>query len=347
MTNDAPVPGPAPGRRTTITDIARRAEVSVSTVSKVLNGHTDISAQTRAYIQRLLDDAGYQRPRAARRHGRGDLIDIVFNELDSAWGLALLTGVEDVAEAANIGVTVSAVHNRASLTRRWLDSLLARDSQGAILVLSELTEEQQRTLARRNVPVVVVDGLSQPPPQVPSIGATNFAGGYAAAEHLINLGHRRIAAIGGPEQVPCTRARIAGWRAALEAAGLPVPRDLVRYGNFHHDGGLRNTLALLHSKNPPTAIFAGCDEQATGAYEAIRQRGLSVPSDISVVGFDDLPFARFTAPPLTTVRQPLHEMGALAARTLLRLISGDRLDSTRIELATTLEIRESTAAPRH
>ncbi|WP_436529085.1 LacI family DNA-binding transcriptional regulator [Actinoplanes sp. HUAS TT8] len=333
----------ASSRRPTLTEIAREANVAISTVSKVLNGHTDVAPSTRRTIEKLITERGYQRPRTARRAGRRtDLIDLVINQLDSVWGLSILSGVEEVIEDAGLSLVVSSVHNRQSLTRRWIDSLLARGSEGAILVLSELTEAQRGDLERRGLPFVVVDGVSQPPPEVPSIGATNFSGGYAAAEHLIQLGHTRIAAIGGPEQLQCTRARIAGYRAALETAGLPADRQLVRYSNFQHEGGLQATAALLDRPERPTAIFAGSDQQATGVYEALRRAGLRIPGDVSVVGFDDLNFAQWTAPPLTTVRQPLHEMGVAAARTLLRLINGERLESTRIELATELVVREST-----
>ncbi|MET7425016.1 LacI family DNA-binding transcriptional regulator [Dactylosporangium sp. NPDC005555] len=332
----------------TMAEIAQEAGVAISTVSKVLNGHTDVAAKTRETIERLMSERGYQRPRAAKngRRRRNDLVDLVINELDSVWGLSILTGVEEVVEEAGLALVVSAVHNRQSLTRRWVESLLARGSEGAILVLSELAERQHDDLTRRNLPFVIVDAVNQPPPGTPAIGATNFAGGYSAAEHLAALGHRRIAAIGGHEQFQCTRARIAGYRAALESAGLPVDRRLIRYGNFHHDGGLHAAQALLELPDPPTAIFAGSDQQATGVYEAVRRAGLTIPGDISVVGFDDLNFAQWTAPPLTTVRQPLHEMGVVAARTLLRIVNGERLESTRIELATDLVVRESTAPPR-
>jgi DNA-binding LacI/PurR family transcriptional regulator len=329
--------------RPTLAAIAKEANVAISTVSKVLNGHTDVASSTRRSVERLLADRGYQRPRSARR--RVGFIDLVINELDSVWGLEILTGVEEVAEQAGLSLIVSSVHNRRSLTRRWLESLLARGSAGAILVLSELTDDQRGDLDRRGMPFVVVDGVSAPPPDVPSIGATNFAGGYAATEHLIRLGHRRIAAIGGPEQLACTRARIAGYRAALEAAGLPVDRHLLRYSNFHHDGGRHEAAELFAVPDRPTAVFAGSDQQATGVYEAARRHGLAIPRDLSVVGFDDLTFAEWTAPPLTTVRQPLHEMGVAAARTLLRLVNGERLESTRMELATRLILRESTAPP--
>jgi LacI family transcriptional regulator len=332
--------------RCTLATIAREANVSVPTVSKVLNGHSDVAAHTRAAIERLLTEHGYQRPRSPRRSNRrGEFIDLVINDLDSNWGLAILTGVEQVAEEAGLTLAVSAVHNRASLTRRWMQSLLSRASQGAILVLSDLDEDQRAELARRTLPFVVVDGVSAPPPEVPSVGTTNFAGGYAATEHLISLGHTRIAAIGGPESLLCTRARVAGYRSALEAAGLGAHRDLVRYAPFHHDGGLEAARRMFALPDPPTAIFAGSDQQATGVYSAARERGLRIPEQCSVVGFDDLSFTPWMAPALTTVRQPLREMGVSAARMLLRVINGERLDSHRIELATTLVVRES-SGPR-
>ncbi|MEV6965123.1 LacI family DNA-binding transcriptional regulator [Hamadaea sp. NPDC051192] len=334
--------------RPTLAFIARAANVSVPTVSKVLNGHSDISEETRDRIEALLTKHGYQRPRAPRRKAhRGHLMDLVINELDSAWGLSILTAVEQVAEAAGLSLVVSVVHNRSSLTRRWLGAVTSRGSLGAILVLSDLTAEQQAELRRRTLPFVVVDGVNQPPPGVPSVGATNFSGAYNATDHLIGLGHRRVGAIGGPEQLLCSRARVAGYRAALEAAGLPADRDLVRYANFQHDGGMRTAQQLLALPDRPTAVFAGNDQQATGVYEAARIAGLRIPDDLSVIGFDDLHYAEWTSPPLTTMRQPLFEMGTTAAQILLRLINGERLDAPRIELATELVLRASTGpAPR-
>jgi LacI family transcriptional regulator len=167
-----------------------------------------------------------------------------------------------------------------------------------------------------------------------------------ATEHLIGLGHRRIGFIAGPPQLMCSRARIDGYRTALEAAGIPADDKLVYPGNFYHEAGFAGGAHLLGLTDPPTAIFASSDQMAMGVYEAIRQRGLRVGDDISVVGFDDLPEVRWCSPPLTTVRQPLTEMGVLAARTVLRLAAREKIESPRVELATELIIRHSTAPPR-
>jgi LacI family transcriptional regulator len=166
-----------------------------------------------------------------------------------------------------------------------------------------------------------------------------------ATEHLLALGHRRIGFIEGPSRLLCSRARLDGYRAALEAAGVGVDRQLVREGDFYHESGFAGGAALLDLADPPTAIFASSDQMAFGVYEAVRRRGLRVPDDVSVVGFDDLPEVRWSSPPLTTVRQPLTEMGRLAARTVLRLAEGEGVESAGVELATDLVVRESTARP--
>ena len=177
------------------------------------------------------------------------------------------------------------------------------------------------------------------------MGATNWAGGLAATDHLLGLGHRRIGAIAGPGDYLCSRARIDGYRSALERAGARFDPALVRHGDFQHEGGFMLGGELLSLRERPTAIFAGSDQQAFGVYEAARQRGLRIPQDLSVVGFDDLPVARWVSPPLTTVRQPLAEMGRAAAQMLGEIIEGLPMRSSRVELSTELIVRESTAAP--
>ena len=325
-------------------EIAAEAGVSVPTVSKVLNGRRDVAPATRERVEELLRRRSYLPRRATPARAVG-LIDVVFVDLGSPWAMQILTGVEEVAHRAGTGVVVSAVHGRSRNTpdRRWLENLAARRSDGVLLVLSELSADQRALLAGHGIPVVVVDPAGQPDPSVPSVGATNWTGALTATEHLIGLGHRRIAVIGGPGDVLCSRARLDGFRAAMHAAGLEIPAGYERTGDFTSPTGYRETLALLDLPSPPTAIFACADEMARGAYEALHERGLRVPADISIVGFDDLEQARWSIPPLTTVRQPLTEMAGLATRMLLSLIAGEPLDSTRLELATPLVVRASTA----
>jgi LacI family transcriptional regulator, xylobiose transport system transcriptional regulator len=325
--------------RVTIAHIADAAGVSVPTVSKVVNGRADVAPGTRARVERLLQEHGYQR-RSRGRDARAQLLDVVFNELESPWAMEIVKGVEEVAREHGLGVVLSAREGPGALGRSWIDAVAARRSAGLILVVSELSNEAASRLNAREIPFVIVDPAGEPAPDVPSVGATNWNGGVAATRHLLELGHRRIGMIGGPPGMLCSRARVDGYRSALETAGLAVDPELVRAGDFHVESGYEHGRALLTLRQRPTAIFAGSDLQAFGVYEAARQLSMRVPEDLSVIGFDDLPMARWVGPPLTTIRQPLSEMAATAARLVLGQ-SSDR----RVELATSLIVRQSTQAP--
>lgn len=332
--------------KVTIREIARQAGVSVPTVSRVVNGRSDVSPQTRARVEDLLIRYGH-RKRAAATGSRAALLDLVFNDLDSPWALEIIRGVEDVTHATGIGVVVSAVHGRSGAARAWMRNLRARASDGVILVTSALEPVLHEELRALGVPLVVVDPAGSPALDVPTIGAANWSGGMAATGHLLSLGHRSIGLITGPPGLLCSRARFDGYRSALERAGLTVDESLVVPGDFHPESGLTGCDTLLDLPGPPTAVFAAGDRMALGAIEALRRRGLRVPQDMSLVGFDDLPEVRWSSPPLTTVRQPLADMGRLAVRTVLRLARGEQPDSPRVELSTELVVRSSTAPPAH
>lgn len=338
MTSDA--------RRVTINTIAQEAGVSVPTVSRVLNGRADVSPHTRERVERLLQDHGYRR-RVSRQSHRANLIDLVFNDLDSPWAVELIRGVEDEMHTAAVGTVVSAVHRKSAATKQWLRNLRARASDGVIFVTTDLTPPIYSELHRLGIPVVVVDAAGTAPSDVPTIGATNWAGGRSATDHLVSLGHRRIGVIAGPKHLLCSVARLDGYRSALESAGIPVDDELIAQGDFHNESGFTTGGTLLDLPDPPTAIFASSDTMALGAYEAARRRGLRIPDDLSIVGFDDLPESQWSSPPLTTVRQPLTEMGALAARTALRMARGEEIETPRVELATNLVVRDSTAPRTH
>jgi DNA-binding LacI/PurR family transcriptional regulator len=323
----------------TISDIADAAGVSVPTVSKVVNGRADVAPGTRARVEKLLVEHGYQRRRRSTEEP-AELLDVVFNELESPWAMEIVKGVEEVARENGLGVVLSAREGPGALGRSWVDAVAARRSAGLILVVSDLSGDAASRLQARGIPFVIVDPAGEPAPDVPSVGATNWNGGVMATRHLLELGHRRIGMIGGPPGILCSRARVDGYRAALETAGLRVEPELVRWGDFHVESGYEHGRELLSLPQRPTAIFAGSDLQAFGVYEAARQLRLDVPLDVSVIGFDDLPMARWLGPPLTTIRQPLSEMAATAAR----LVLGQGSDR-RVELATSLVVRNSTVSP--
>ncbi|MGW4161514.1 LacI family DNA-binding transcriptional regulator [Streptomyces sp. NPDC004788] len=332
-------------RAATLAEIAREAGVSAPTVSKVLNGRADVAPATRERVEELLHRHGYRRRGGGRQVS--PLLELVFHELESAWAVEVIRGVENVVREEGLSIVLSESAGRLSPGQSWVDGVLARRPTGVVLVLSDLERTQREQLAGRGIPFVVMDPAGDPGQDVPAVGTTNWDGGLAATRHLLDLGHRRIGLIGGPARMMCSRARTDGYRAALDMAGIPYDPELVRAGDFHHESGRRIGLELLALPDRPSAVFAGNDLQALGLYEAARELGLRIPEDLSVVGFDDLPLARWVGPPLTTVRQPLTEMAETAARLAIDLARGVRPGTLRVDLATSLVERRSTAPPAH
>ena len=329
------------GRRTTLAEIAAEAGVSLPTVSKVLNDRGDVAPATRARIQELLNQHRYERGGAPARRGLR-VFSVVFTGLQDPWAVEILRGIEEWCARHSAAVMLSAVPHSGENLAAALDG---RRCDGVLLATTWLTAPVIDALRASALPAVVVDPANDPPTDLPSIGATNWAGGLAASEHLIALGHRRIAVITGPAYFHCSLARLDGFRSALDRAGMAADPALVRYGDFSVEGGLSQGAELLALPDPPTAIFAGNDQQALGVYEAARQRGLRVPEDLSVVGFDDLPIAGWASPPLTTIWQPLAEMGTAAAQMLGQLIEDRAPHPNRVELSTELIVRASTSPP--
>jgi DNA-binding LacI/PurR family transcriptional regulator len=325
----------------TIADIAAETGVSVPTVSKVITGRADVAPGTRQRVEAAIREHGYRRGRRAAPPAA--LLELIFHEFDSEWAIEIVAGVERVAREHDHAVVLSEMGGRRRPGRGWIEGVLARRPTGVIAVFADLSEAQRAALKSAGIPLVIVDPTGEPLHDTPSIGATNWSGGLAATRHLLGLGHRRIGVIGGPESILCSRARLDGYRAAMDAAGVPVDPELIRYGTFHVEAGIEVGRALLRLPNRPTAIFAGNDLQALGVYQAAREVGLHIPDDLSVVGFDDLPLAPWVGPPLTTVRQPLALMAMAAGRAVMALARGEDPGQTRVELATELVVRESTA----
>jgi len=329
----------------TIAQIAAAAGCSPSTVSKVLNGNEEVSAATRQRVQALLNEHNYER-RSPSPAGAPPLVDLVFQELESPWAMEIIKGAVAASGAVGLNVALTSLseHNGS---RGWLDHICARGSRGVVLLLAKLEKRHKAELRSRGLPFVVVDPRGEPDPSVVTVGATNWSGGFTATKHLIELGHKRVAMISGPPDLLCSRARADGYRSAMEAAGLRLDQDLIAWGDFHVDSGFKAAMAML-SRPPakrPTAVFAGSDLQALGVLEAARLNNLRVPTDLSLVGFDDLPLSTWTSPPLTTVRQPLAEMAATAVRLVISPGNGELRDGRSVELATSLVVRETTAPP--
>jgi LacI family transcriptional regulator len=310
----------------TLAQIAEAAGVSIPTVSRVLNGKPGISAPKREEIERLLEDRGYAR----RKPRRGTpLIDFVISSLETQWATELLRGAQAEAARAGADLVLNATDGRPAGTPDWIERISARGTDGVVLVVSELAPQARTELSRLQVPVVAIDPIGSDTESFVTVSATDWVGGREATEHLLALGHRRIGFITGPITLECHQDRLDGYTSALGRAQIAPDTSLVRQGDSLIAGGQRFGGELLDLPERPTAI-SGSDEQAYGVYLAARERGLRIPEDLSVVGFDDVDLCRWVSPQLTTVRQPLSSMAAEATRLLLKLAAGDEVDSPTV-----------------
>ncbi|MEU5647401.1 LacI family DNA-binding transcriptional regulator [Streptomyces milbemycinicus] len=322
----------------TIAYIAESAGVSVPTVSKVLNGRSGVSDETRARVEQLILEYGYRKP----PQSRSNLVELVFRELESMWAVEIIRGVERVARTNRLGLVVSAFGSHESA--EMIDDTAGRRPQ-CVLAVAHIDDAEREQLKAKGVPFVVFDPMDELPDDVPFVSATNWRGGQTATRHLIDLGHRRIAMISGPDHPYC-RARLSGYFSALAEAGLPTAPELVVKTQLTREHGYTAARELLSRPDRPTSVFTAKDMQALGVYRAARELGLRIPHDLSVVGYDDVPAVACADPPLTTVHQPLAEMATAATELALALGRGDDVPRLGLEIATTLTVRESTAVPK-
>jgi LacI family transcriptional regulator len=334
-------------RRPTIAEIASEAGVSLPTVSRVLNNHSDVAPETRKRVQEVLIMRGYYKKRQMNvsKTPASAMVDLVISGwLDSEFYLEIVQGIEEVLLLAKTRLVLSTMHKNDQFVQDWHDQLAQRHTQG-ILFLTADDHLAFDELQKLHIPFIVINDNIQPEPNIPSIGANNWTSGLIATEYLLSLGHRRIAMMTGAPSDLVTKGRLAGYRTALEAAGLLNNPIYLVNGDFGMECGYHQAHIFLCLPNPPTAIIAACDTQAIGIYRAISEHGLRIPDDISVIGFDDIPTAQWMAPPLTTVRQPLRDIGRVAAERLLQLMAGKPLGTLRVELASSLLVRLSCTSP--
>jgi LacI family transcriptional regulator len=338
-----------PPARTTLAQVAAEAGVSKATASKVLNDRPNIAPETRRRVQDAIARLGYAPSTGPRRTEATLPLCVVFRTLTDVYGFRVLEGVISAARDHGVEVLVDAQDVEAGgdrpLSPEWIRAQARARRTGIILVTMEITAEQHALLRAHGVHVVHIDPVNPLDDGAPSVASTNFTGGMQATQHLLDLGHRRIAFAGGNAQSMPVRERLQGYLAALTHGGGDVDDALVLQGGFGHQAGVEMATKFLTLDEPPTAIFAVTDAAALGTLEAARREGLRVPEELSVVGFDDTYAAITSAPALTTVRQPIVEMGRVAVRTLLDLASGRRSDFHHMQLSTQLVVRESTAPP--
>ncbi len=327
--------------RVTIIDVAKVAGVSVSTVSKVINDRYGVAPETYDKVMDVVAELGYESSLVASslRRRSTNVIGILVPEFEP-FSTELLKGISSAVEGTGyelLAYSGDQGHNVVGWERRSLSRLAGTLIEGAVIVAPTAT------VVDATIPVVAIDphtGRTGPS----TIESDNVAGARAATEHLIGLGHRRIAHVRGRTDLVSARQREQGYRDALEAAGLPFDPDLVRVGGYRAAETTDAARELLTRPDRPTGVFAANDLSAIRVLEVAAELGLRVPEDVSVVGYDNVPEAASAVPPLTTVAQPMHQMGAEAVRILLGLLSGETGEE-HLRLPATLVVRASTAPP--
>jgi LacI family transcriptional regulator len=341
---DAP-PEQSTTTKPTIREIAALAGVSIATVSRVVNATGYVSDKTREAVERVVRENGYIANRSARglSAGRTGLVGVTLPMIHPAYFSVIVAGVAEALAERDMRIVLCPTLHEHDREVSLLERLMRGTTDCGLLVLPEESSAELRSLMRHGYRFVVVDPRGRIDQSIPAVSAAHSAGALQATSHLLELGHRRIAVITGPRGWMATDERLNGFQAALAAVGaLPDPR-LVVGSNFEIEGGREAAAALLDRSDPPTAIFAFNDQLAIGAMQAALARGLEVPRDLSIVGFDDTAEAELVTPGLTTVRQPLAEMGRMAVSLLTRLLDNQRLEALHVELATRLIVRSSTA----
>ena len=318
---------PPTGIRATVVkldDVARAAGVSPSTVSRVLNGTAVVSEAKKKAIDEAIERLGFVPNPVARglAGGRTLSIGVITQAIDSPFYGIALRGIQDQLDPAGYSALFVNGNWNAEAEARCIEVLRARRVDGIIVLTGRLPDQALKACAR-TVPVVVT-GRTLKAPGLFSLNFDNFEGGRLATQHLIALGHRDIAFITGDPDHADAIERQRGYRAALEAAGIPYDPALVVPGAYHEVSGLLAVGRLLDSQRKFTAIFAANDQMACGVTLGLQRRGLRVPEDVSLVGFDDLPTSVYAIPPLTTVHQPAYELGQLAASAMLQLLAGTK-----------------------
>jgi len=332
-----------PSSRVTIRDVAERAGVSVATVSKVINDRWGVAQTTQSRVRAVIDELGYEASIVAQsmRNHRTNAIGILVSDFEP-FSAELLKGAADAIRNTGFELVVYSAGGRPSShvgwERRYLTRLNGTLIDGAVLVTPTVVD------VHYGAPIVAVDPHTGPS-SLPTVESDNHRGAQLATEHLIGLGHRRIAMVTGRADLQSAQLREQGYRQALESAGIAIDEDLLQVGDYQPEPSAEAARRLLGTPDPPTAIFAANDVAAIATVAVAGELGLRVPDDLSVVGFDNIPESVLCSPPLTTVDQRIRQMGHDALQLLVHLIRGDGVESTHITLATDLVVRQSTAAP--
>jgi LacI family transcriptional regulator/LacI family repressor for deo operon, udp, cdd, tsx, nupC, and nupG len=326
-------------------EVARRARVSIATVSRVLNKSDKVVPETRAAVEQALLDLGYRPSRVARRlrmnTGHAHLVGLIIPDIQNPFYAEIARGVEDAAYASEYALILCNSDENQDKERFYLDVMRAESVDGIVLPPFDDTDAGVVEMVNSGIPVVCVD-RSHGKVKTDLVEVDNYQGALDAMRHLIARGHKSIALIEGRTQVSTSRERRRGYLDALAEHGIPVRKELMRGGDFKQESGRLLTNELLDLRKPPTALFVCNNLMTVGALAALHQRGVRVPQEIALLGFDDLPWAEALDPPPTVVRQPAYDVGRQAMELLLKRILEPNRPAVTVRLLPQLVIRKST-----
>ena len=322
--------------------------MSIATVSRVLNDRPDVAQDTRRAVLKVIRQLNFAPNRALRAvpAGRTGLVGVTTPMFHGDYFSGIITGITDALDELDFQAVLCPTFHLHQQEAGLVDRLVRANTDGAILVLPSESSEELQTLKRRGFRFVIADEAYRLNGDFPIVTSANMAGAIDATKHLLSLGHRRIGLIKGIPDFVATEDRAVGYRSALTEAGLPLDPQLEVCGEFDTIQGRLAAAQLLDLPEPPTAIFACNDDMAVAVLQEARARGISVPEDLSVVGFDDVTISRITVPAITTVRQPFEEIGRMAVTLLSRMIEGQTVDPIRLVMGARLVVRDSTAPVR-
>jgi LacI family transcriptional regulator len=328
----------------TIRDVAQKANVSTSTVSHVINETRFVAPETRDRVLAAIRDLNYKHNRVASslRNQKTKTIGVLLPNSANPYFAEVLAGIEDAAYASDYNIILGNAHDNPERETSYIQVLLSRQVDGILLISTGAFDDSLRLIADSDTNVVIVDRHTDHD-GIDEIFTDNFGGGVRAVEYLLELGHRRIACVAGPSYLTPSAERVQGYRQALEAARIGVDESLIIPGDFQYEGGYLAAQQLLTPPYPPTAIFACNDMMAVGVISAANDLGLGVPHDLSVIGYDDIPLARYSSPKLTTIHQSARLLGSRALERLLERIQTPDLKACHDRLDISLVVRESCA----
>ncbi|WP_442603857.1 catabolite control protein A [Paenibacillus sp. KN14-4R] len=329
----------------TIYDVAREAGVSMATVSRVVNNNPNVKPQTRKKVYEAIERLGY-RPNAVARglaSKKTTTVGVVIPDISNSIFAEVARGIEDIANMYHYNIILSNADKKKDKEIRVINTLLEKQVDGLLFMGGVVTEDHLAAFQTATIPIVLC-GTVDDERKIPSVNIDHEQAAYDATQLLIDNGHRKIAMISGSLQDPANGySRYQGFKRALENANIPLPEEYVRVGNYRYDSGIEAMNYFINLEDRPTAVFTATDEMAIGAIHAIQDHGLHVPNDISVMSIDNINMASMVRPLLTTVAQPMYDIGAVSMRLLTKLMNKEQIDHPQVVLPHSIMKRNSVA----